>query len=267
MLSRRSGRMTRSAPRSKVMKRRFQTRSEGDTSSDVWEFSTSAAKVRRASFYGLAEGYESTLFDLLGEQRASGNFCGRKSRGADEKKWNEGVPERLVRVLDVRRLFIPDDKASRACEEFNLQSLKALNSERFRLGGVVFMAIFTEGISGELRRHSGDNRLWRCQRGTSAIDPVTLELSVLFHPDRPKAYRWPSALQVKLGDVTSYAENCQFADFVKARRSWSEKIGVGPREISACAYGYVLRQLKYPDSDKDLLMNLLTGIQAVFQNA
>jgi CheY-like chemotaxis protein len=219
-------------------------------------------------FYGLAEGYESTLFDLLGSNvPLATSVVGRVAELT--RKWNEGVPERLVRVLDVRRLFIPDDKASRVCEEFNLQSLKAFEQRKVKTrwscvhgdlhGGNLL--VNSEGIPVII--DYGD-----VKEGPGAIDPVTLELSVLFHPDRPKASGWPSALQAQAwGDVTSYADNCQFADFVKACRSWSEKVGVGPREISACAYGYVLRQLKYPDSDKDLLMNLLTGIQATFQNA
>jgi hypothetical protein len=106
------------------------------------------------------------------------------------------------------------------------------------------------------------------KEGPAAVDPVTLELSVLFHPDRPKVSGWPSQAQAKeWGDIRTYTENCQFADFVGACRQWAERVGVGPREISACAYGYLLRQLKYPDTDKDLAINLLAGAQTSFLNA
>ena len=100
--------------------------------------------------------------------------------------------------------------------------------------------------------------------GPSALDPITAELSVLFHPGGLSG-TWPSpddALQ--WGDVELYVRNCPYQDFVRTCRQWARDVSAGDREITATAYAYLLRQLKYPDTNKDLALSLLAGVKKYF---
>jgi hypothetical protein len=45
---------------------------------------------------------------------------------------------------------------------------------------------------------------------------------------------------------------------------WARRIAAGNREIAACAYSYLVRQLKYPDTDKPLALSLLVDVKAFF---
>lgn len=102
--------------------------------------------------------------------------------------------------------------------------------------------------------------------GPSCFDPITLELSLFFHPEGPlKDSAWPTDLQAsKWGDLTAYLEGCPYPNFVHACRNWALKIAAGEREIASVAYSYLVRQLKYPDVNKDRVIALLNGAKAYY---
>ena len=52
---------------------------------------------------------------------------------------------------------------------------------------------------------------------------------------------------------------------MRASREWALKVAAGRREVAACAYTYLLRQLKYPDTDKARILALLEGVRAFMQ--
>jgi hypothetical protein len=90
----------------------------------------------------------------------------------------------------------------------------------------------------------------RCPLG---IDPLVLEMSILFHPDRPNGTlptpedgaRWPDA------EYFCSVSPCPL--FATACREWLMNTvdGAGAYVL---AYLHALRQLKYPDSDKGLAL-------------
>jgi CheY-like chemotaxis protein len=225
-------------------------------------------KDTAAVFYSLAEGYEKTLFDLVASDPSLAAII--VSRTAElTDSWNDGVPERQVKVRDVRRLILIDEKTQPLVEQFGIGWVDAFEQRRVQTrwscvhGDLHGGNILVNGDGVPVLIDYGD-----VKEGPAAIDPITLELSVLFHPDRPKNVTWPSAEQARAwGDVSAYTQQCPFAEFIKACRAWSDRVGVGPREISASAYGYLLRQLKYPDTDKEMVLTLLTSVEACFQNA
>jgi hypothetical protein len=219
-------------------------------------------------FYGLAEAYERTLFELLVSNVSQAITV--VPRVFDlTRKWNEGVPERITTVLHVRRLFVSDETASRVFDEFKLNSLSAFEQRKVQTrwccvhGDLHGGNVLVNAAGAPVMIDYGD-----VKEGPAAIDPVTLELSILFHPDKPTLSGWPSSAEAQAwGNITTYVGKYQFGDFIRACRVWAEKVGVGPREIAACAFGYVLRQLKYSDTDKLLATSLLEGIQASFLSA
>jgi hypothetical protein len=42
------------------------------------------------------------------------------------------------------------------------------------------------------------------------------------------------------------------------------RVGAGNREVAASAYAYLLRQLKYADTNKDSVLALLAGVKAYY---
>ena len=96
------------------------------------------------------------------------------------------------------------------------------------------------------------------------MDPITLELSLLFHPDSPGAGgAWPTLQDAHVwGDLDAYVACCPFAQFVRECRSWALRAAAGKREVAASAYAYLVRQLKYRDTRKELALALLGGVRA-----
>lgn len=85
----------------------------------------------------------------------------------------------------------------------------------------------------------------------SALDPVTLELSVFFHPAGLGASE-ATRDAVLAGNWWSGVTEGPLAQFIEQCRNWASAVAAGDRERLACAYAYAVRQLKYPNSDTDL---------------
>ena len=88
----------------------------------------------------------------------------------------------------------------------------------------------------------------------AAIDPVTLELSTIFHMQRSiLPLDWPNEENMNAWvDVDRFIQGCSFGPFIKACREWALAEAASPEEVVAVAYGYAVRQLKYDDTDKVL---------------
>jgi hypothetical protein len=103
--------------------------------------------------------------------------------------------------------------------------------------------------------------------GPASLDPVTLELSLFFHPQGPfhpegqlAGCGWPLEQQIiNWGNPDQYLAECPAQHFIKECRDWARTIAAGNREIAAAAYSYLMRQLKYPDTDKSLALSLLNS--------
>jgi hypothetical protein len=76
---------------------------------------------------------------------------------------------------------------------------------------------------------------------------------------------WPSVEQARQwGALDVYLEGCPVAEFVRECRAWAGRAGAGQREVAAAAYSYLIRQLKYEDTDKDLSLALLEGVKRYY---
>ncbi|MBO6575704.1 MAG: phosphotransferase [Rhodothermales bacterium] len=98
-------------------------------------------------------------------------------------------------------------------------------------------------------------------------DPVTLEFSLLFHPDAVR-WRgdWPSEEQAaEWHDINTYTRNCPAAEFVIACREWAYATEEDPRAVAASVYAYACRQLRYPKTDKALAIALIRRSIAMFE--
>ena len=119
--------------------------------------------------------------------------------------------------------------------------------------------ISTNGLSAVLIDY-GDVR-----DGPASLDPVTLELSLLFHPQGLGTGEWPSLERARQwGSIGDYLEGCPAAEFIYECREWAGRVAAGNREIAASAYSYLIRQLKYDDTNKDLALALLQGVKSFY---
>lgn len=85
------------------------------------------------------------------------------------------------------------------------------------------------------------------------LDPVTAELSAVFHPGAADARGdWPTAHRMsEYFDLEAYLDGCPFPDYVRSCRAWQQAVG-GKHEIAAVVLAYALRQLRYDDTDQEL---------------
>ncbi len=98
--------------------------------------------------------------------------------------------------------------------------------------------------------------------GAAALDPVTLDLSIFFHPDSVKdgiRSRAEGALE-SWTDPDAYLALHPFPDFAKACRDWAYDVGGGDRAVLTCGYVYLVRQLKFDTVDHALTVRLIRGI-------
>ena len=82
------------------------------------------------------------------------------------------------------------------------------------------------------------------------IDPIILELSVLFHPDSPfRNNLWPTNEQAETWfDLEEYLVGCPVPEFVRKCREWANETA-GPTDLPPVVYAEAVRQLKYTDTN------------------
>lgn len=177
-----------------------------------------------------------------------------------EKPWYDAKQKSRVRVGEIRRRLIGD---------------AGLHQIRDRLDGISYEAAEAREIDAARCCQHGDLHganvvfgndgramlidFGDCGTSFAAIDPVTLELSTIFHsqsatlppgwPDNDTMTQWV--------DLETYTENCPYASFIRGCRTWAETVAASPEEVMAAAYAYGVRQLKYEDTNKEYARNLI----------
>ena len=219
-------------------------------------------------FFGLAEGSDESAFDIArtSRERAKPVVRGVKAAMA---RWIDGVPETRRTIGGIRQRLLCDESLDHVRKTFKLGWIRRFEDREIQArwacchGDLHGNNIFVSPGGPELIDYDdvGD--------GPASLDPVTLELSLLFHPDAPgKASAWPSADQAKAwGNLDVYLEDCPFPEFVRECRAWALSVAAGNREVAASAYSYLVRQLKYGDTDKDRVLALLEGVRSFYERS
>jgi thiamine kinase-like enzyme len=101
----------------------------------------------------------------------------------------------------------------------------------------------------------------------AAIDPVTMELSTVFHSQAatlPKT--WPLADTLgKWPMIDDYLSACPYGEFIRACRIWAANVAGSPEEVIAVAYAYAMRQFKYEDTNKNHARSLIRACIAALR--
>jgi CheY-like chemotaxis protein len=226
------------------------------------------ARARAGVFYSLARGFDFTAFDVA-EGRGTQPETAIRSIEDATKRWVEGVPETRRSIKDVRQRVFSDNGLNEIIPKFKLDWVEGFESQ--------FIQVRWGCIHGDLH---GSNILVSAggsitvidygdvADGPTSLDPITLELSLLFHPQSPFGRSaWPSLDQaVQWGNIHEYVRGCPAAAFVSECRDWASRVAAGNREISASAYAYLCRQLIYEDTRKELALSLLAGVRSFYNS-
>ena len=217
-------------------------------------------------FFGLADGFDESAFSIAHKTPERSGEVIRNVEAATAP-WIEGVPETRRNIRGIRQRLLSDESLDQIRSTFGLNWIPDFENRNIQARW---------GCShGDLHGHNvlvsstgvalidyGD-----VGDGPASLDPITLELGLLFHPDAAERIdTWPSAEKArKWGDLQVYLEGCPFPQFVHECRSWALRAGAGAREVAASAYSYLVRQLKYCDTDKERILTLLDGVRSFYE--
>jgi hypothetical protein len=216
-----------------------------------------------AVFYSLAEGYARSLFDLLASDEAAA--VGVVALVRDRLGiWINAKAMRKGTLADARRRILWDESfekvvADTGLDVADIEGMSLSFVESCLHGDLHGTNILLDGGNQPVLIDFGDVGV-----GPSCVDPVTLELSTVFHPDAVR-----NGLSAKIIPALSYWSNPDayyvrhpFPSFAKACREWAYDVAGTDLAVLAAGYAYVLRQLRYDTVDKGVTLELLNAICA-----
>lgn len=198
-----------------------------------------------ALYYNIASQHRS-LFSLLVEDpgRAAA-VVEQMARG--HRAWTDELHYASMTVREFRRLRLSDEKFGAHLE----QSETYLRVEE----QVTELSMCTchGDLHGENVLVDDGGRPTLIDYGdvgvaSSAIDPITLELSVIYHKRGPASTgTWPAAKNLEQwADLEAYLDGCPYSDFIRSCRDWAHAVA-SDKTVYATAYAHSVRQLKYDD--------------------
>ncbi len=220
-------------------------------------------------FFGLADGFNKSAFDVARDTPEQSETVIRNLE-AVMVPWIKGVPETRLSIRQIRQRLLNDQSLDEVRDTFDLDWIQEFEKHKIQarwgcshgdFHGCNVLVSATEEVALIDYGNVGD--------GPASLDPVTLELSFLFHPNAPdRSGVWPSAEQTNAwGNLDVYLDNCPYPKFVRECRAWALRSAAGNREVAASAYSYLMGQLKYEDTDKDLALTLLKGVRSFYERS
>ncbi len=212
------------------------------------------------AFYTLEEAYGETLFALAKARPDVGGHSVRRLL-AGTHRWRDGRGAQSVAIRTIRERLCPE-------ATFNAEV-------KPKFDGVPWQAVEERTIQVRLcPQHcdlhglnvlvtdAGEARMidfGSVAEGPAALDPVTLELSLIFHPDGPaRESGWPSTEEAERWvDFESYAGGTPLANYMRPCRDWAFDQAASNAEVFATAYAYATRQLTYEDTEDELALAVI----------
>ena len=202
-----------------------------------------------ALIYQLADEYDSSLFQMLRDRNVSAVNAVTRLRDRLQE-WVRDAPIVVKSLTDIRRGLISDLKLMEAGRSSAPERGIEVSVQRSLVHGDLHGANVLVTPQGEPTLIDyGEVRRANC-----ALDPVTLELSVVFHPAMAgELAGWPTAEQCATWyDLDAYCAGCPVEAFVRACRGWARDVAAGEAELLASAYAYATRQIKYQEPTQAL---------------
>jgi CheY-like chemotaxis protein len=210
-------------------------------------------------FYGVVGDTVESVFDRIASQAAGVDQIPAEVRGIEvpwyAAKVSERVPVSRIRRIIIGDTSLPDIQAELQGIEIGPTEARMVTAANCCQHGDLHCA----NVVFDQRGHSMLIDFGDTGQSFAAVDPVTFELSTIFHLQRERLARgWPTLEDMAHWvTIDRYVEGCSFPGFVRACRAWSMAEAGSSKEVLAVAYAYGLRQLKYPDTDKNLARALI----------
>jgi CheY-like chemotaxis protein len=214
---------------------------------------------RGALVYQLADGYADSMFGLL-EKRSPIAAAATSRLAARMKAWVQESPEVVRTLAQMRRDLITDEEVLEAEAELpDDREIEIAVHQTRSHGDLHGLNVLVNGQGEPTLIDYGE-----VISANAALDPVTLELSVLYHPAMAGSLgAWPTVEQAQAWkDLDTYCEACPVVGFVRACRAWAIEVSAGEAEILASAYAYSMRQVKYRDHASELAVHVAQGCLA-----
>jgi hypothetical protein len=216
-------------------------------------------------FYNLLNDYNLSLFDRLQQGDVDAHLVPAVKQLL--APWRQGVPTANVTVAHIRRKLMSDADLAIVQKAFGLIWIQEIEAKTVQSRSCC--------IHGDL--HGGNLLLSNTGHpmlidfgdvgpGTVSLDPITLELCLYFHPQFAlTSAAWIGGLAAdNWHSLDQFASSMPRPQFVKDCRAWAHDVAASGREVLASAYAYLVRQLKYPDTNKVLAQRLLESVKNAF---
>ena len=217
-----------------------------------------------AIFYTLTDDDTLSFFERLAQNSDLGpSVVSRVQVGL--RRWSEAAAADIVTIGDVRARMIEDGDAELLTAKFGLNDIRKIEAKRIQVarscihGDLHCGNVLVKSDGGAILIDFGD-----AGPGFTCLDPIALELSLVFHPDAKKLGLSDRLIgQIELWpDLDRFADGDQLKHTITACREWAHDVGGGDHSILAGAYSYVLRQLKYETVDPAITLALLAKLAA-----
>lgn len=214
-------------------------------------------------FYQLASGHKASMFSTMATEDA----LAAKAVAATAEAladWSKGRNEGPRTIGSIRQSLLSDEWAAKLHADYGLTWAVEFESREIQTRWCCVHG----DLHGENILVASDGKVLVIDYGdvgpgAAAYDPVSLELSAILQANPTLSASWPTVDACrKWHDLDAYLVDCPMPEFIRACRAWSESLITGRRELAACAYSYLLRQLKYDDTDKNRILALLDGVLA-----
>jgi CheY-like chemotaxis protein len=218
------------------------------------------AQAMAGVFYGLATNFEFSYFDLV----KSGNTTPeiRQLIANMTLPWQQAVTSEMVKIGDIRRSLISDEKVQQINETYGLDWITVFEDIIIESNIACYHGDFHgENILVDTNTPStnlidyGD-----IATGSLTIDPISLECSLFFHKAGIGTEKWPLIENIKNWEkVEEYVKGCPVPEEIIFCRQWANKVIFDKRDLAACLYSYSLRQLQlnYEETDKKVALELI----------
>lgn len=205
-------------------------------------------------FYQLAGDPKGNLFELLKRSVPNATAAVDHLRRFEDP-WIRGVNSVAMTIGEVRRMAISDQQFARHRDLLRSIDIDTLESKQVFIrrcsqhGDLHGANIIIGDGEHPVLIDYGDADTY-----AAGLDAVTLELSTFFHSGGKPSWtdHWPTTTHFQSWTTfAEFVEGCPFADYIRSCRAWAHEQAGTDQAVHALGYAYAMRQLKYPDTNKE----------------
>src|SRR5690606_16003934 len=142
-------------------------------------------------------------------------------------RWVVGVPQSRRTIAQYRRRLLSDGELAEIRKNFDLAWVQDFENRSIQSRWACIHSDL-HGFNILVSAQSAIVLIDYAEvgEGPVSLDPVTLELSILFHPEFTATNAdWPTLEQAKAwGNLAIYLDNCPYQEFIRECRQWAERV-------------------------------------------